>query len=178
MALMKHLLGGEDNLSKQELHNGYIYFCHDTKNMWIDHLDKDGVLVRSKVSSEYADKLRYVKDGELVEIAPENIATIQYVNDSLSDVLKNSDFSDLYTDTETTLLEVLQALDNRVSKVEAYHSGVVFDKFTPTTIAVVSNPDEENIDSLLTYIQQLTSRVEKIEQYHSGSVFSTFSNIK
>lgn len=175
MALMKHLLGGEDNLSKQELHDGYIYFCHDTKNMWIDHLDEAGVLVRSRVSSEYADKLRYVKDGEIVEIIPENIATTQYVNDSLSDVLKNSDFSDLYTDTETTLLEVLQALDKRVGKVEAYHSGLVFDRFTPTTVTVVSESDVGNIDSLLTYVQELTNRVEKIEQYHSGNVFSTFN---
>lgn len=134
MALMKHLLGGEANLPQQELHDGYIYFCHDTKNMWIDHLDETGVLVRSKVSSEYADKLRYIKDGETVEIVPENIATIQYVDNSLLDVLKNSDFSDLYTDTETTLLEVLQALDNRIRKIEAYHGGSVFNKFTPTQV--------------------------------------------
>ena len=177
MALMKHLLGGEANLSQQELHDGYIYFCHDTKNMWIDHLDETGVLVRSKISSEYADKLRYIKNGETVEIASEDVATIQYVEDSLLDVLKNSDFSDLYTETETTLLEVLQALDKRVSKVEAYHGGSVFDGFTPAVTTDLSNLGGEDIDSLLTYIQQLTNRVEKIEQYHSGSVFSTFINI-
>ena len=65
-----------------------------------------------------------------------------------------------------------------MSKVEAYHSGSVFDEFTPTTVTVLSNSDEENIESLLTYIQQLTSRVEKIEQYHSGGVFSTFGNVE
>lgn len=175
---MKHLLGGEDNLSKQELHEGYIYFCHDTKNMWIDHLDGNGKLVRSKVSSEYADKLRCVKDGETIEIPTENVATIQYVNDSLLGVLKHSDFSELYTDTETTLLAVLQALDNRVKKVEAYHAGSVFDRFTPTHSIENLQVDGENIDSLLTYIQQLTQRVDKIEQYHMGSIFSTFGNKK
>jgi hypothetical protein len=178
MALMKHMLGGEANLSQQELHDGYIYFCHDTKNMWIDHLDENGVLVRSRISSEYADKLRYIKDGEVVEIVAKDIATTQYVDDKMSDVLRNSDFSDLYTDTETTLLAVLQALDNRVKKVEAYHGGSVFDRFTPTITATTLSLEGENIESLIEYIQQLTNRVEKIEQYHSGSVFSTFSKTK
>lgn len=73
MALMKMLRGGETRLDQQELHDGYIYFCEDTKNMWIDHQDTNGSLVRSKISAEYADKLRYIKDGDSVELTPEEI---------------------------------------------------------------------------------------------------------
>ena len=80
MALMKMLRGGETRLSQQELHDGYIYFCEDTKNMWIDHKNENDNLVRSKISAEYADKLRYVKDGINVEITSEEIASaISYI---------------------------------------------------------------------------------------------------
>lgn len=172
--IMKHLLGGEKNLAQQELHDGYIYFCHDTKNMWIDHLDENGVLVRSKVSSEYADKLRYIKDGETVEIVPENIATIQYVVDSLSDVLKNSDFSELYIDTETTLLEVLQALDSRVSKLEAYHGGSIFDRFTPTyqTYGVSIDLSNSNPETSVTYTDDAVGMVAGSPDWYKMSIFN------
>lgn len=57
------------------LTNGYCYFCTDTTNFYIDHEDKNGALTRSKLSSKYADTLRYTEDGSFVEINPTDIIT-------------------------------------------------------------------------------------------------------
>lgn len=57
------------------LTNGCCYFCTDTTNFYIDHEDKNGALTRSKLSSKYADTLRYTEDGNFVEINPTDIVT-------------------------------------------------------------------------------------------------------
>lgn len=57
------------------LTNGCCYFCTDTTNFYIDYEDKNGVLTRSKLSSKYADTLRYTEDGNFVEINPTDIIT-------------------------------------------------------------------------------------------------------
>lgn len=57
------------------LTNGCCYFCTDTTNFYIDHEDKNGALTRSKLSSKYADTLRYTEDGNFVEINPTDIIT-------------------------------------------------------------------------------------------------------
>lgn len=57
------------------LTNGCCYFCTDTTNFYIDHEDNNGALIRSKLSSKYADTLRYTEDGNFVEINPTDIIT-------------------------------------------------------------------------------------------------------
>lgn len=74
MALFKVCRGKETNLPST-LTNGYAYFCTDTTNFYIDHLNASNTLVRSKISANYADKLRYVKDGSTIEIDPSTIIT-------------------------------------------------------------------------------------------------------
>lgn len=74
MALFKICKGKESNLPSN-LVNGYCYFCTDTTNFYIDHEDKNGALTRSKLSSKYADTLRYTEDGNFVEINPTDIVT-------------------------------------------------------------------------------------------------------
>lgn len=74
MALFKICKGKESNLPSN-LVNGYCYFCTDTTNFYIDHEDKNGALTRSKLSSKYADTLRYTEDGSFVEINPTDIIT-------------------------------------------------------------------------------------------------------
>lgn len=74
MALFKICRGKEANLPST-LTNGYAYFCTDTTNFYIDHLNASDTLVRSKISANYADKLRYVKDGSTIEIDPSTIIT-------------------------------------------------------------------------------------------------------
>ena len=69
MALFKICRGKEANLPST-LTNGYAYFCTDTTNFYIDHLNASDTLVRSKISSKYAEKLRYSVDGTTVEIDP------------------------------------------------------------------------------------------------------------
>lgn len=74
MALFKQCRGTETNLPST-LTDGYCYFCTDTGNFYIDYTNTDGALVRSKISSKYADKLRYLQDGNQVELNPTNIVT-------------------------------------------------------------------------------------------------------
>lgn len=74
MALFKICRGKEANLPST-LTNGYAYFCTDTSNFYIDHLNASDTLVRSKISANYADKLRYVKDGSTIDIDPSTILT-------------------------------------------------------------------------------------------------------
>ena len=74
MSLFKICKGKENNLPSN-LTNGYCYFCTDTTNFYIDHEDKNGALTRSKLSSKYADTLRYTEDGNFVEINPTDIIT-------------------------------------------------------------------------------------------------------
>lgn len=86
MALMKMLRGGEESLKNQELHDGYIWFTKDHKCMYIDHYDSTNTLVRSQLSAEYAEKLRYTQDGETIEINPIELATINYVENRFNSI--------------------------------------------------------------------------------------------
>lgn len=73
MAVFKILRGKETTLPST-ITDGYIYFCKDTKNYYIDYI-LDGTLTRSKIAAGYADKLRYTKDSTTVEIDPSTILT-------------------------------------------------------------------------------------------------------
>lgn len=73
--LFKILRGNEANLP-QTLTDGYCYFLKDKHYFYVDYKDGSGALVRSKLSAEFADKLRYVEDGEIVEITPEEITSL------------------------------------------------------------------------------------------------------
>ena len=75
MALFKSFRGGETNLSSVALHDGYVYFCTDTNNLFFDHYNGSGTLVRSQLNAKYAEKLKYLKDGQTVEITPEMISS-------------------------------------------------------------------------------------------------------
>ena len=55
--------------------DGAVYFCKDTGNFFIDFINVEGNLTRSKISAEYAEKLRYVNNGKSVELDPNTIIT-------------------------------------------------------------------------------------------------------
>ncbi len=55
--------------------DGAVYFCKDTGNFFIDFVNAEGNLTRSKISAEYAEKLRYVNNGKSVELDPNTIIT-------------------------------------------------------------------------------------------------------
>lgn len=74
MSLFKVCRGAEGNLPAT-LTDGYAYFCTDTGSFYIDHKNTSNTLVRSKISAKYADKLRYVKNGQTVEIDASAVLT-------------------------------------------------------------------------------------------------------
>lgn len=71
--LFKILQGNEANLPVA-LTDGYCYYLRDKHYFYVDHKDPNGTLVRSKLSAEFADKLRYYQDGQAFEIDPAEIA--------------------------------------------------------------------------------------------------------
>lgn len=73
MANFKIGRGMQDGIP-EALTDGMLYYCTDTTNLFIDYTDSNGNLVRSQLSANYADKLRYVEDGATVEIDPKDIA--------------------------------------------------------------------------------------------------------
>ena len=73
MANFKIGRGMQDGIP-ETLTDGMLYYCIDTTNLFIDYTDSNGNLVRSQLSANYADKLRYVADGATVEIDPKDIA--------------------------------------------------------------------------------------------------------
>ena len=75
MALFKLLRGQESDLANQPLHDGYVWVTKDLQNMWFDYYDETNTLVRKRINAEFADKLRYIKNGETVELDPSEIAT-------------------------------------------------------------------------------------------------------
>ena len=102
MALFKLLRGQESDLVNQPLHDGYVWVTKDLNNMWFDYYDETNTLVRKRINAEYADKLRYVKDGATIELDPSEIATKDYVTTQLSGKADTSHTHDdrYYTEDE------------------------------------------------------------------------------
>lgn len=73
MANFKIGRGMQDGIP-EALTDGMLYYCTDTTNLFIDYTDSNGNLVRSQLSANYANKLRYIEDGAIVEIDPKDIA--------------------------------------------------------------------------------------------------------
>lgn len=101
MSLFKVSRGSEANLPTKKT-DGWAYFCTDTGSFWIDHTDANDELVRSKISANFADKLRYVADGETVELDPSEIATKAELTNALAGKANTSHNHDdkYYTETE------------------------------------------------------------------------------
>ena len=74
MAMFKVLRGVEANIPSTYT-DGCIYFCKDTSNYYIDYIGTDGEPHRSKIAAGYADKLRYMKDGQSIDVNPADIIT-------------------------------------------------------------------------------------------------------
>lgn len=106
MALMKWLRGGENSLVNQELHDGYIWFCSDSRCMYIDHPDELGNVTRSKLSADFADRLRYVQDGETVELTPEEISIA--ISNKVDKIEGKGLSTNDYTDDEKAKLDGIE----------------------------------------------------------------------
>jgi hypothetical protein len=108
LSLFKISRGSEANLPIKKT-DGWAYFCTDTGSFWIDHYDANNTLVRSKISANFADKLRYVKGGETIELDPSEIATKDYVATQLS---SKADASHTHDDRYYTEDEIDAKLDS------------------------------------------------------------------
>ncbi|MDD6022170.1 MAG: hypothetical protein PUB94_05935 [Oscillospiraceae bacterium] len=103
MALFKVLRGNKNNLPTEK-HDGYAYFCTDTKDFYIDYIDANSEMQRTKISSDNAEKLRYVKDGATVEITPEMLLENK-------DWLENDGTKTAYIKNRTHYKEVVEHHD-------------------------------------------------------------------
>ena len=113
MALFKINRGNESNLPV-ELKDGWAYFCTDNGNFHIDYINSDGELQRRQINSEYAAKLRYLSDGEYVELTAEQLAEAirnfqagqvqadwNQTDDTAADYIKNKpDISSMQTQSD------------------------------------------------------------------------------
>lgn len=174
MVLFKICKGKESTLPVN-LVNGYCYFCTDTTNFYIDYEDKNGVLTRSKLSSKYADTLRYTEDGNFVEINPTDIITknnyetiISVASTDKNGLMSSADkikLNNLPEDIHTSL-----AKDFISAKGGAYSLDTVLElslNNTPTVISsVFDNPIFRTTASGLKYSESAT------KSYNFASYFS------
>ena len=89
MALYTINKGKEENLPSA-INEGSLYFCIDTGNLFVDHKDVSDVLVRTKISGKYAEKLRYLKNETTIEINPDvielNTNKVTTLDDTATDI--------------------------------------------------------------------------------------------
>ena len=65
------------------LTDGWAYFCTDTGNFYIDYTDVENGLTRKLISSEFASKIRYENEDEIIEVNANEIATKSEVADRI-----------------------------------------------------------------------------------------------
>lgn len=83
MALFKVYRGNEANLPSQ-MNDGWAYFCTDTCNFYIDWADDDQVVSRSQINAKSAETIRYMADGEYIELDVSAIAAFLNTDTTLS----------------------------------------------------------------------------------------------
>ena len=134
MALFKISRGSEKNLPAG-ITDGYAYFCTDNQNFYIDFIDNRGVSTRKKLGVEFADKLRYLKDGAYVEIDP----TTLVVKTDLNNVAKldaNNTFSGSNEFTQNIIL-------NNVTPIKPWH--VTNKAYVDSALVAITNDEIDTI---------------------------------
>lgn len=159
MSLFKVSRGSEANLPTQKT-DGWAYFCTDTGSFWIDHLNSDNTLVRSKISANFADKLRYVKDGETVELDPSEIATQAEIANAIS--------------AETQRAEGVESgLDTRIKTIEDDYLESAAADATSKANTAESNA-KDYADGLNT---TMNTRVDTLEVWHDNFIEASEEDI-
>lgn len=169
MALFKINRGSEKNLPAG-ITDGYAYFCTDNQNFYIDFIDSSGVSTRKKLGVEFAEKLRYLKDGVYVEIDP----TTLVVKTDLDNVAKvdadniftgnnhfiNGDLGLFILERESDDARGIQisppAYDNPTAKITTYSSGESINRapisFEGSTLQNIGSPTEDTDASTKKYV--------------------------
>ena len=146
MTNFKVYRGTEVNLPKI-ITDGSLYFCIDTGSIYIDFLDSNNEVVRTKISSKYADKLRYIQDGEVVEIDASEVASINYV-ENLYKTLNSNTVLGFYCIEDVTIVT------NGVSKVYPANSNVEV-KFIESDVFEIIPTSNNSILSLTAFPRAL-----------------------
>jgi hypothetical protein len=73
LSLFKFNRGKEENLPTN-MTDGYVYFCVDTGNIFIDYTGMGGQLLRKQINAASAATLYYEVDGSMVEFDPSTVA--------------------------------------------------------------------------------------------------------
>lgn len=122
VSLFKVNRGNEVSLPAQ-LTDGWVYFCMDTGSIFIDCYNSTNDLVRSKISAEYADKLRYVQNEEIIELTPQAINTI--LNNKVDKIEYNTTISGLggrISDVENDIKTTNEELEGISQDFEDYQT--------------------------------------------------------
>lgn len=146
MALFKISKGLSENLP-QTLTEGYCWYtCNDSK-FYIDHKDENGVLVRKALNSEYAEKLRYVEDGDIIELNPSEIVTKTELSQALTGKANASHNHDdiYYTETEIDI-----KIENAIAEAKADSSNkdIVILTETQNGITAVQTALDNHVDNI------------------------------
>lgn len=162
MAVFKILRGKETTLPST-ITDGYIYFCKDTKNYYIDYI-LDGTLTRSKIAAGYADKLRYTKGSTTVEIEPSTILTdsnyatkIGAATESKTGLMSAADkdkLDGIATNANKTVVDSALSststnpVENKVVKA-ALDTKAGLDVATSTANGLMSSTDKSKLDGIV-----------------------------
>jgi len=136
VSLFKVNRGNEIDLPT-ELNDGWIYFCVDTGRILIDHYNSTNNLVRSKVNAECADTLRYVQDGETIELTPQDI---NIALNNKADKTETSDLNDRIDDVENSINITNQTLNGVSQEFESYKT-TNNDAVSTNASGIASNKD-------------------------------------
>ena len=142
MTNFKVYRGTEVNLPKT-ITDGSLYFCIDTGSIYIDFLNSNNEVVRTKISAEYAEKLRYIQDGEVVEIDASEVASRNYV-EALYKTLNSNTVLGFYCIEDVTIVT------NGVSKVYPANSNVEV-KFIESDVFEIIPTSNNSILSLTAF---------------------------
>lgn len=180
MALMKWLRGGENSLVNQELHDGYIWFCSDSKCMYIDHQDELGNVTRSKLSADFADRLRYIQDGDIFELTPEDI------NIALNNKVDKTEVVSIKADIQanTNNIDTLRAeLPNQINDA-LLNSQADWNENDETSPAYVKNRTHYECTEMVTIVPEQSLEfiadnpeyIYDVEDLVEGEAYTVFFN--
>lgn len=160
MSLFKIARGSEANLPTTKT-DGWAYFCTDTGSFWIDHKDADDILVRSKISANFADKLRYMKDEETIELDPSEIATKAELTNALAGKANTSHNHDDKYYTET---EVDTKLDNKQDTITGAATTITGSNLTANRALIANSSGKVAVSDVtsteLGYLDGVTSNIQ------------------
>lgn len=168
--LFKILQGNEINLPEKRI-AGYCYFLKDTHYFYVDYPDPNSQnadingIVRAKLSSEYADKLRYYENNTIVELDPKDIPLRSELIKKV--FLTQAEYDALSTKDPNTLYIITDAPEEDEGTV--IRTEVTISTNNTSTITMPSTLSE--FENLMVYHNGILL-IEGVNYSRNGSVIS------